>query len=62
MVIPKGQIRLPVQTGSDVVEVGFIVVNAFSPYIAITIRTMGTLSRIVETYGIIWTNWSKKGI
>ena len=35
MVIPKGQIRLPVQTGSDVVEVGFIVVNAFSPYIAI---------------------------
>ena len=35
MVIPKGQIRLPVQTGSDVVEVDFIVVNAFSPYIAI---------------------------
>ena len=35
MVVPKGQIRLPVQTGSDVVEVDFIVVNAFSPYTAI---------------------------
>ena len=35
MVFPKGQIRLPVQTDSDVVEVDFIVVYAFSPYIAI---------------------------
>ena len=32
---PKGQIRLPVQTGLDVVEVDFIVVDAFSPYMAI---------------------------
>ena len=35
MVIPNGQIRLPVQTDSDVVEVDFIVVDAFSPYTAI---------------------------
>ena len=35
MVVPKGQIRLPVQTESDVVEVDFIVVDAFSPYTAI---------------------------
>ena len=35
MVVPKGQIRLPVQTGSDVVEVDFIVVDTFSPYTAI---------------------------
>ena len=35
MVIPNGQIRLPVQTGSDVVEVNFIVVDVFSPYTAI---------------------------
>ena len=35
MVIPKGQIRLPVQTGSDVVEADFIVVDAFSPYTVI---------------------------
>ena len=35
MVLPKGQIRLPIQTDSDVVEVDFIVVDAFSPYTAI---------------------------
>ena len=35
MVVPKGQIRLPMQTGSDVVEVDFIVVDVFSPYTAI---------------------------
>ena len=35
MVVPKGQIRLSVQTGTDVVEVDFIVVEAFSPYTAI---------------------------
>ena len=35
MVVPKGQIRLPVQAGTDVVEVNFIVVDAFSPYTAI---------------------------
>ena len=35
IVVPKVQIRLPVQTESDVVEVDFIVVDAFSPYTAI---------------------------
>ena len=48
MVILKGQIRLPVQTGSGVVEVDFIVVDAFSPYIAIIgrpwIHTLGAVS------------------
>ena len=37
-VIPKGMIRLSIQTGSDVVEVDFIVVDAYSPYIAIVAR------------------------
>ena len=37
-VIPKGQIRLPVQAGSEVVEVDFIVVDAYSPYTAIVAR------------------------
>ena len=37
-VTPKGQIRLPIQTGSDIVEVDFIVVNAYSPYTAIVAR------------------------
>ena len=37
-VIPRGQIRLPIQTGSEMVEVDFIVVNAYSPYMAIVAR------------------------
>ena len=35
MVVLKGQIRLPVQAGTYVVEVDFIVVDVFSPYTAI---------------------------
>ena len=35
MVVPKGQIKLPVQVGTDVVKVDFIVVDALSPYTAI---------------------------
>ena len=38
MVTPKGLIKLPVQTRSEVVEVSFIVVDAYSPYIAILAR------------------------
>ena len=37
-VTPKGMIRLPVQTDSDVVEVNFIMVDAYSPYTAIVAR------------------------
>ena len=37
-VIPRGQIRLPIQTGSEVVKVDFIVVDAYSPYTAIVAR------------------------
>ena len=37
-VTPKGQIRLLIQTGSNVVEVNFIVVDAYSPYTAIVAR------------------------
>ena len=35
VVIPKGQIKLPMQAGSKVVDVDFIVVDAYSPYTAI---------------------------
>ena len=38
VIIPKGQIRPPVQTGSETVEVDFIVVDAYSPYTAIVAR------------------------
>ena len=48
IVIPKGQVRLPVQIGSEVVEVDFIVVDTYSPYIAIVTRpglhTLGAVS------------------
>ena len=37
-VIPKGQIRLPIQTGSKIVEVDFIMVDSYSPYTAIVAR------------------------
>ena len=38
VIISKGQIRLPVQTGSETVEVDFIVVDAYFPYTAIVAR------------------------
>ena len=38
IVFPKGQIRLPVQAGSEIVEVNFIVIDAYSPYTAIVVR------------------------
>ena len=48
VIIPKDQIRLPVQTGSVTVVVDFIVVDAFSPYTAIVARpwlyTLGIVS------------------
>ncbi|XP_030942145.1 uncharacterized protein LOC115967229 [Quercus lobata] len=48
MVIPKGQIRLPMQIGTNVVEVDFIVVDVFSLYTAIMgrpwLHTLGVVS------------------
>ena len=35
LVIPKGMIRLPIQTGLEIVEVNFIVVDTYSPYTTI---------------------------
>ena len=51
IVVPRGQIRLPVQTGSDVVEVDFIVVDAFSPYTAIMGRPwLHSLGAVYSTF------------
>ena len=48
IIIPKGQVRLLVQTGSEVVEVDFIVVDAYSSYTAIVakpwLHTLGAVS------------------
>ena len=35
LVILKGMIRLPIQTGPEIVEVNFIIVDTYSPYTAI---------------------------
>ena len=47
-IISKGMIRLPVKIGKEVVNVDFIVVEAYSPYMTILARpwlhTMGSLS------------------
>ena len=37
-VTPMGQIRLPIQIYSDMVDVDFIMVDAYSPYTAIVAR------------------------
>ena len=51
-VTPKGMIRLPIQIDSDVVEVDFIVVDAYSPYTAIVARpwlhALGAVSSILH--------------
>ena len=48
IIISKGQIRLPVQTGLEMVEVDFIIMDAYSPYTAIVARpwlhTLGAVS------------------
>ena len=48
VIIPKGQIRLPMQTGLETMEVDFIVVDAYSPYTAIVakpwLHTLGSVS------------------
>ena len=38
-ITPKGQIRLPIQTNLEVVEVDFIMVDTYSPYMAIVARS-----------------------
>ena len=48
IIILKGQVRLPVQTGSEVVEVDFIVVDTYSPYTAIVVRPW------LYTLGAVW--------
>ena len=52
IIISKGQVKLPVQTGSKVVEVDFIVVDAYFPYTTIVARpwlhTLGAISSILH--------------
>ena len=54
IIIPKGQFRLPVQTGSEVVEVDFIVVDTYSPYTTIFARPW------VHTLGAVFSTLHQK--
>ncbi|XP_075636506.1 uncharacterized protein LOC142608699 [Castanea sativa] len=53
-VIPKSQIRLPVQVELEVVEVDFIVVDAYSPYAAIMARPW------LHAIGVVSSNFHLK--
>ena len=50
IIIPNGQVKLPVQAGSEIVEVDFIVVDAYSPYTTIVARPwLHTLGAVFST-------------
>ena len=50
LVIPKGMIRLPIQTGPEIMNVNFIVVDTYSPYTAIVGRPwLYTLGVVVSS-------------
>ena len=50
IVMPKGQIRLPVQTGLEIVKVDFIVVDTYSLYTAIVAKPyLHTLRAVAST-------------
>ncbi|XP_023883671.1 uncharacterized protein LOC111995959 [Quercus suber] len=49
VVIPKGQIRLPVHTGLEVLKVDFIMVDAYSPYTTIVARPWLHTLRVVSS-------------
>ncbi|XP_050248724.1 uncharacterized protein LOC126695978 [Quercus robur] len=48
LVLPKDMIRLPIQTGPEIVEVNFILVDTYSPYTAIVgrpwLHTLGAVA------------------
>ena len=50
LVTPKGMIRLPIQTGPEIVEVNFIIVDTYSPYTAIVgrpwLHTLGAVASL----------------
>ena len=54
LVIPKGMIRLPIQTGPEIVEVNFIVVDTYSPYTAIVNRPW------LHTLGVVASSLHQK--
>nr|XP_023883753.1 uncharacterized protein LOC111996050 [Quercus suber]XP_023917241.1 uncharacterized protein LOC112028779 [Quercus suber] len=54
IIIPKGMIRLPIQTGQEIVEMNFIVVDTYSPYAAIVSRPW------LHTLGVVASSLHQK--
>ena len=54
LVTPKGLIRLLIQTGLEIVEVNFIVVDTYSPYTAIVSRPW------LHTQGVVASSLHQK--
>lgn len=48
IVVPKGMIKLPIQTGDEVVEVSFVTVDVYSPYTAILARPWLHAMRLIN--------------
>ena len=52
LVIPKGVIRLPIQTSPEIVEMNFIVVDTYSSYTAIVgrpwLHTLGAVASFLH--------------
>ena len=61
VVFPKGQIQLPVQTGTEDVEVSFIVVDAYSPYTAIVARPWLPAVEVVSSTLHLKVKYPSKG-
>ena len=61
IVMPKGQIRLPMQTSPEIVEVDFIVVDTYSLYTAIVARPwLYTLGVVASTLRAVTSTLHQK--
>ena len=61
IVMPKGQIKLPVQIGPEIVEVDFIVVDTYSPYTTIVARPwLYTLGAVASTLRAVTSTLHQK--
>ena len=54
VIVPKKQVKLPVQTGLETVEVDFIMVDAYSPYTTIVARPW------LHTLGVVFSTLHQK--
>ena len=61
IVMPKGQIKLPVQIGPEIVEADFIVVDTYSPYTTIVARSwLYTLGAVACTLRAVTSTLHQK--